>query len=91
MRYALIEDSLKDPELAGIAVTRKCAVLDVSVSSFYDCRNSVREERPAADPGAPSKISDEIIIASVKPEHQGGRQAPSAPPPIPRVHRLPSS
>lgn len=66
MRYAFIEDSLKDPELAGISVMRRCTVLDVSVSGFYDWRNRVRQKRTAANPGAQSKVSDETVIAGVK-------------------------
>ena len=66
MRYAFIEDSLKDPELAGISIMRRCAVLDVSVSGFYDWRNRLQQDRPTANPGAQSKVSDETIIACVK-------------------------
>lgn len=45
---------------------RRCTVLGLSDSSFYDRRNRVREERPAANPGAQSKVSDETIIFCVK-------------------------
>lgn len=66
MRYAFIEASLKDPELVGISVMRRCIVLNVSISGFYDWRSRIREERPVANPGVQSKVSDETVIASVK-------------------------
>lgn len=39
---------------------------DVSVNNFYDWCNHIRQERPVANPGAQSKVSDETIIAGIK-------------------------
>lgn len=65
---------MKDPEHVGISVMRRCAVLEVS--GFYDGLNRVREERPVANPGAQSKVSDETVIDGAKKLREDTRYIP---------------